>query len=142
MTTERTAARRALMVLAFVFLAFLGDRCISAGLRGLASRSQARLSRLYSGGLEAQILVAGDSRGVSAIYPEATAARTGKSVFSIAHNGLGMQTIEALLLDYLDRNKTPEVFVLEITCIRSGNFAIRNLRMHFGDSDRLRGLVP
>ena len=41
--------------------------------------------------------------------------KLGKSVFNLGYNGMSMAVAEALFLDYLERNRTPETLLLEVT---------------------------
>lgn len=99
---------------AFLLLLLLGDRTAGYFLQKQTDGSQFRYSRLYRGDAGANILLLGNSRGLSFFQPHIEQI-TGKTTFNLSYNGLPMDVAKCLVLDYLDRHNAPEVLLLDIT---------------------------
>ena len=132
--------RRALAVAAFVALVIAGDQLVGRGLLAAVESSQFRFSRLYRGGIDAEILVVGNSRAVAALPPPLIAEATGRRVFSIAYNGLDPESSLALVADYLDRNRRPALIVVEASFVIQPVGLIPDLKLYAGESARLAAL--
>lgn len=140
-TSSSSWLRRALAVLGFVALVVLGDQLLGRGLAGLVESSQFRFSRLYRGDVDADILVVGNSRAVAALPPPMVAEATGRRVFSIAYNGLSAEVSRALVADFLERNRTPELIVIEASFVAQPLELITDLKLWAGESPRLAALL-
>lgn len=96
----------------FLLILVLGDRAGAVLCSKLFESSQFRFSRLYSGQADADILLVGNSRGLTFHQPEIEAL-TGESTFNLSYNALPADLAEVLLADYLDRHQAPRLLILE-----------------------------
>jgi hypothetical protein len=136
-----TDVRRALIWFAALIAAIVaGDRVLSWMLNRLLLRSQFRYSRLYSGGINADVLLIGDSRGVHSLYAPAIEEMTGLRTFNLSYNSMSTRIVEAVLLDYLDRNRTPRLVIIEVTCTTTAGALTSELRTYAATSPRLSRL--
>ncbi|PYQ30393.1 MAG: hypothetical protein DMF56_06155 [Acidobacteria bacterium] len=134
-------ARKALLWLAtLLFVVMAGDRLLSWMLARVLVRSQFRYSQLYRGGTNADILIMGDSRGVNSFYAPAIEELTGKKAFNLSYNSMSPVVAEALLLDYLDRNRPPKMVIFEPTCVMVDGAVLTELRPFATLSPRLMAL--
>lgn len=127
----------------FVFVAgiFLVDLALARILEPLLMSSRFRYSMLYSGRVEADVAVFGNSRAVHTFFaPEIGAGSCGRTA-NFAFNGLSMRVIEALILDYLERNPKPKVVILEISSLYSTQEGSRQLTPYMLRGSRLRELL-
>lgn len=99
---------------AFAALLFIGDRAGGFALQKLTDGSQFRWSRLYRGDAAADILLLGNSRGMTFIEPEIEKA-TGKRAFNLSYNGLPMDMAAVLATDFLEKYPPPSHLVIDIT---------------------------
>src|SRR3989442_8244710 len=133
-----TVAKRLALLLVVVLA---GDRALAWMLARAVSRAGTRFARAYRGGVDADVLVAGDSRGVNGLYGPAIRDATGLSAFNLAYNGLSTHLCEALVLDYLERNRAPRLLLVEASNVRSPDEMLESLRLHWRDSARLDALA-
>jgi hypothetical protein len=134
-------ARRAAvwwLVLAAVIVA--GDHLLALALDQILIRSQFRYSRLYRGGNDADIVIIGDSRGVNSFYAPALEQMTGLRALNLSYNSLSPHVAEAVLLDYLERNRTPRMVVIEATSAITSGAVASQLRTYAGLSPRMAAL--
>jgi hypothetical protein len=136
-----TDARRALIwFAAFIAVVIGGDRLLSWTLSRILVRSQFRYSRLYRGGIDADVLILGDSRGVHSFYAPAIEELTGLRAFNASYNSMSMRIAEAVLLDYLDRNRQPRIAIIEVTGVAFEGELTSELRTYANFSPRLSAL--
>ncbi len=136
-----TDVRRALIwFVVLIAVVFAGDRLFSFALNQLLVRSEFRYSRLYRGGVDADVLILGDSRGVHSFYAPAIEEITGLRTFNLSYNSMSMRIAEAVLLDYLDRNRQPRLVIIEITSVAFEGALTSELRTYAGFSPRLTAL--
>ncbi len=109
-----TGMRKGLWILAFIVLTFVGDRFGGFLLSKLVEKSQFRYSRLYTGKAKADILLAGNSRGLMFYQPHIEEI-TGKSTFNVSYNGMPIELGRALIEDYFDKYPAPELLLLDVT---------------------------
>jgi hypothetical protein len=134
-------ARHALMwFIALIAVIIGGDRLLSWTLSRVLLRSQFRYSRLYRGGNDADILILGDSRGVHSFYVPAIEELTGLRAFNASYNSMSMRIAEAVLLDYLDRNRAPKMAIIEVTSVAFEGELTSELRTYAEFSPRLSAL--
>ncbi|MCW5923467.1 MAG: hypothetical protein KIS77_14070 [Saprospiraceae bacterium] len=115
--------KHTLWFLSFFFLLFAGDRAGGHFLQRMSDASQFRYARLYRGEAAADVLLVGNSRGLTFYQPyieEVTGLRT----FNLSYNGLPMDVAKVLVLDYLDRHPPPRKMVLDITLCDRANPAL------------------
>jgi hypothetical protein len=136
-----TDVRRALIWFAVLIAVVLaGDRLLSWTLDHALVRSQFRYSRLYRGGNDAEVIILGDSRGVHSFYAPAIEELTGSKAFNLSYNSMSMRIAEAVLLDYLDRNRQPRLVIIEITSVAFEGALTSELRTYADFSPRLAAL--
>lgn len=136
----RDAKRSLLWISVFLIVVLIGDHVLAWGLHKFLVQSQFRYSRLYRGGNDADILIFGDSRGVHSFYAPAIEELTGRKVLNLSYNSLSPEVTEALLLDYLDRNRPPKMVILEVTSSIVTGEVLTELRPYAGLSPRLMKL--
>ncbi len=122
---------------AFILLDFL----IGVMMSLFIGMSGFRFARLYSGTqINADVVVVGNSRAVNSFYVPAISKLTRKHWYNLGYNGMGPRMIEAVLLDYLDLNKKPDLVVIEVSNLWQDINPIRDLRLFAQYSPRLRDL--
>ena len=135
------AFKRASWVIIFLAIFLVGDRVIASFLDTVVLSSKLRFSLLYSGGQEYEILVLGNSRGVNTFYAPAIQEATGKPTLNLSYNGMSADVAEALFLDYLDRNRKPQLVIIEITNLTHRSELLNDLKLYAHHSERLMGLL-
>jgi hypothetical protein len=126
---------------AIALLFFAGDRLIAAGLDNLVERSDFRLSKIYRGGLDSDVVVIGNSRAVHAIVAPEMSEQLCRSVFNAAYNGMSMEVTDAVIQDYLDRNKPPQVALIEVSNATTDNNIAKEMRLFARSGRHLAELV-
>jgi hypothetical protein len=132
--------RAVIWILALVTVVIGGDHLLAFGLEKILVRSQFRFSRLYRGGNNADILILGDSRGVHSFYAPAIEELTGRQAFNLSYSGMSVRIVEAILLDYLERNRAPRMVIIEVTCVHAPGTLTSELRTYASLSPRLGAL--
>src|SRR4030081_1592406 len=89
-------------ILLMLAVIFLGDRFWSQLLQIVVGKSQFRYSRLYNGKAAADILIAGNSRGLN-FYQPYMEELTHKKTFNISYNGLPGNLAMLLCMDYVEK---------------------------------------
>lgn len=126
---------------AFFTLLFAGDRLGGHLLKRQVAQSQFRYSRLYGGQAAADILLVGNSRGLT-FYQPYIEEKTGHSTFNFSYNGLPMDAAKVLVQDYLDRYPTPQLLVVDITsCDRTNDALLAGFSAYADQSFRLDTLI-
>jgi hypothetical protein len=128
-------------VAGFLALLFVADRLGTAVLSHLVLASNARVSALYDGRVQADVVLIGNSRGVHMASSSEWAKALCRPVFNLSLNGLDVTTQDVLVRDFLERNPAPKVMVLEISNLFSDTFVAPEYRPFIAVSDRLSGLV-
>jgi hypothetical protein len=136
----REIRKTLLWTLVLLLVVLGGDRLFSAVLGEVLRRSHFRFSEIHRGGIDADILVLGDSRGVTSINIPATEKITGRRTFSLCYNGMATKIGEALLADYLDHNRPPRLMIVEVTSLVEPMKLSSELRSYSGMSARLAKL--
>jgi hypothetical protein len=125
-----------------LLLAFLViDRAASAVLDRVIRQSEFRFSKIYRGGLDAEILVLGNSRAVNAFHAPTMEKELGVGVFNLGYNGMSMQLCESVFRDYLNHNDAPKVLLIEVTNLGDGNDHLKEQKMYRGLSRPLAALL-
>jgi hypothetical protein len=132
--------RAVIWILALVAVVIGGDHLLAWGLQKILVRSQFRYSRLYRGGNSADVLILGDSRGVHSFYAPAIEELTGLRALNLSYNSMSPRIAEAILLDYLDRNRAPRMVIIEVTCVHVPGSLTSELRTYASLSPRLGAL--
>ena len=134
--------KRFVIYLLGIVAAFLAiDRSIAFGLARLTETSNLRFSKLYTGGLSAELLVLGNSRAVNAFYAPYMEDALDVDVFNLAYNGMSVEVAEALMMDYLTYNAKPKLIVFEVTNLHVNNDLLLELKLYQSFSDGLTQLI-
>lgn len=136
----REAKRIAVWLALLTIVVIAGDRIGAFVCSRVLRASQFRFSRVYRGGSNADVLVIGDSRGVHSFYAPTIEKLTGRPALNLSFNSMSMPIAEALLSDYLDRNKPPRTVIIETTCVVVDRGLVSELRTYAGLSKRLEAL--
>ena len=125
----------------FILFLLAGDRLAGHLLQSEIEQSQFRYSRLYRGDAAADILLLGNSRGLT-FYQPYLEQITGKSTFNLSYNGLPMDAANTLVQDYLDRYPAPKTLLIDITiCDRENDALLAGLLPYTAQSSRLNALM-
>jgi len=130
----------------FIVLLLAGDRLAGGLMRIQASQSQFRYSRLYGRLGEADILLLGNSRGLT-FYQPYIEEITGLTTCNLSYNGLPMDAAKCLLLDYhdlkhFDGTKKPETWLIDITmCDRENDELLAGFLMYTHRSSHFDTLI-
>lgn len=117
------------------------DRLAGMGFARLIEASNLRFSRAYAGAESADLLIVGNSRAVNAFYAPYIEKEHGIDVFNLAYNGMSVEIVEALLMDYLERNEKPRMVLFEVTNLHVKNDLLLDLKLYQSFSDRLSQLI-
>jgi hypothetical protein len=133
--------KQLIWIFALIALIFSGDRLIGSFLKHIVDESQFRYSRLYNSTEDADILLLGNSRGLTFFQPEIERI-TGHSTFNFSYNGMPMDLGKVLVQDYLDRHKQPKVLIVDVTmCDRPRPELVRHFKTYMPYSERLETLI-
>lgn len=99
----------------FLLVLFIGDRAGGFVLKKIESGSKFRFTKLYNGAAACDILIAGNSRGLS-FYQPFIEEKTNQKVFSLAYNGMSSSLLKVFIQDYFERYAPPKKLILEVTC--------------------------
>lgn len=108
-------AKPLLTVAGLILLVFAADRLASVALDALMLRSDYRLSRLYAGKIDADVVAFGSSRAIHMLDPAKLSARAGVKVYDLGLNRIDMGTEEIFIRDYLAHNPKPKLVLLEVS---------------------------
>ncbi len=126
---------------ALIILVLAGDRLGGYLLQQQVDGSQFRYSRMYRGDAKADILLVGNSRGLTFFQPYIEQV-TGKSTFNLSYNGMPMDAAKVLVQDYLDQYPQPQCMVVDITtCDRVNDALINGFLAYTDQSMRLDTLI-
>jgi hypothetical protein len=118
-----------------------GDRALAYVLKSKLESSKFRYSRLYTKQAQADILLVGNSRGLT-LYQPAIEAATGASSFNLSYNGAPAYLLEALTLDYLDLYPAPKTAVIDITLAdRPNNSLVAGFAAYLPYSQRIAKIL-
>jgi hypothetical protein len=106
--------KNTLWLLSGFLLFFAGDRLAGLWLKNETAHSQFRYSRLYNGSAGAEILLVGNSRGLTFYQPYIEQV-SGRSTFNLSYNGMPVDLANVLVQDYLDRYPAPKTMLVDIT---------------------------
>jgi hypothetical protein len=118
-----------------------GDRAFGYLLKRKLESSQFRYSRMYTGRSAADILLVGNSRGLT-LYQPAIEKITGASSFNLSYNGAPAYLLQVLTSDYLDLYPAPKQAIIEITLAdRANNALVTSFGAYLPYSERMRKLM-
>ena len=101
----------------FLAVLFVGDRVGGGMLMWLVGKSGQRFPMVYSGKLEADVAILGNSRGIHMFHPPAIEREVGGKVANLSFNDLPPAIMPILWGDYLQHHAPPRLLVLEVSCI-------------------------
>lgn len=119
---------------------YLGDVVFGWMVDGIMQRSEFRFARLYTGRLQGDVIVLGNSRAVNGFCAPRLTELTSVRWVNLGYNGMAPPLVEAIMLDYIDRYPAPRAVVLEVSNIMQGNDSIRESRLFADKSKRLAEL--
>ena len=138
--------RPVVWALAFVAVVLVGDRVGAAVLEAAVMRTGNRYAALYRGGLDKDVVVIGNSRGINSFHQPSLQEELDRPVFNLSFNGMPTELQEVILYDYFDRNERPELVVIEVTGSMADDDKLADFFMFADHSDRLAdflyGTVP
>jgi hypothetical protein len=127
--------------LILLLVIFAGDRLAGGFLQRSVQQSQFRYSRLYAGQAGADIVLAGNSRGLT-FYQPYIEQITGTTTFNMSYNGMPADLAQVLIQDYLDRYRAPKKLVLDITLAdRPNTELVTGFLPYMAQSERLDQLI-
>jgi hypothetical protein len=106
--------KNSLYILAVLLLTFLIDRGLGIYLNNITKKSMFRYSRMYSSNAKADIVLLGNSRGLT-FYEPWIEKNTGLKVVNLSYNGMPADLGVSLLRDYVELNGTPKMVLVEGT---------------------------
>ncbi len=133
--------KQLIWIFALVAIIFSGDRLIGSFMKKIVDESQFRYSRLYNSTEDADILLLGNSRGLTFFQPEIERI-TSRSTFNFSYNGMPMDLGKVLVQDYLDHHKQPKILIVDVTmCDRPRPELVRHFKTYMPYSERLDTLI-
>lgn len=131
-----------LVLLGLVVASLLvADRVGALVLHEAVTRSNSRLSMVYAGRAGADVLILGNSVADGMVNAPDLAARTGRSVFTLAIHGLDAETQLAFVRAHLRTNPAPRHAILEARTAIDIPVAARDHAMFFRHSPELLDLA-
>lgn len=133
--------KNVLWYVVFLVVLLAGDRLAGYWLQQQVAASQFRYSRMYEGKAAADILLLGNSRGLT-FYQPYIEEKTGLKTFNMSYNGLPMDVAKVLVQDYLDLYPAPKYMLIDITaCDRSNDALMAGFLSYSSQSYRLDTLI-
>ena len=134
--------KRGITLLLAVVVFFVGDRIGGRILDNLLYRSPQRFSMLYSGRLDADTVVIGNSRGVMMLDRPFAEEQSSSTITNISHNAMPPQIARAIFADYLQHNPKPKRLVIEVSNVTTptAEGTMLDYKPFWGRSERLRKL--
>lgn len=114
-TSTSTQKQSWLWIPIFLLVVVAGDRAGGFILKQIESKSKFRFTKLYHEDAACDILIAGNSRGLS-FYQPFIEEKSQQKVFSLAYNGMSSSLGLVFIKDYYDLYAPPKKLILEITC--------------------------
>lgn len=131
---------------AFLILVFVGDRLGGYWAAQHVAKSQFRYSKLYHDTEQADILLLGNSRGLT-FYQPYLEEITGKKTCNLSYNGLPMDAAKCLCLDFLAAQKAispdnrPHLIIDITMCDRENDALLAAFLPYSMQSPRLDALI-
>ena len=127
------------LLLPLIFLA--GDRLAGYFLRQTIENAQFRYARLYRREGAPEILLLGNSRGLT-FYQPYISEKTGQNNLNLSYNGLPMDVGNALAQDAIDRYPGAKTLLIDITmCDRENDDLLSGFLSYSRNSPRLQALL-
>ncbi|PHR94178.1 MAG: hypothetical protein COA69_00855 [Robiginitomaculum sp.] len=114
-------------ILFITLCVFVMDR--TAGVIGnmIVNKSNFRYAKLYTGRLDMDVAIFGNSRGVHSFYAPELSENLCRNVVNLSYNGLGIKVLEVIIRDVLEKTDGLDVAIIEVTSVLSGNNSERQL---------------
>lgn len=112
----------------FLIVLFAGDRLLALGLYEAIRLSSLPYAKLYSDRGKADVLVLGNSRAFRHFDENRLSKALGLKVSNLALLGGSMETMNAVLDDYIARYGAPGAVIIEPSCLNADNAQVRNMR--------------
>ncbi len=125
----------------FIALLFFGDRLGAWCLQKLVARSQDRYVAMYEGRAKADILVLGNSRADNHFPPQMMNRALGVTTVNLGLGGVSAKLSEALMEDFIERNGTPKLIVVEATVLEVDPATIGDMMIFTSYSRRIAALL-
>lgn len=139
---SRLRARPLLVFAILVIGWFAFDRGLSFAMQRVLLGSDYRISRIYSGTIDADVVFVGNSRAAHLFDTQQLSVLTCSKVFNLGIDGIDALTQAALVEDYLDKNRRPSLIVFELSNARADEASVVEEFAPFVPfSDRLRRLI-
>ncbi len=133
--------KRVIWIFGLIALFLIGDRLGGYILESIVLKSKFRYSRLYRGEAKADILLVGNSRGLS-FYQPYMEEMTGKSTFNVSYSAMPMTLAEVFVKDYFEKYGKPEQMMVDVTiCDRENPQLIAGFNAYSSFSERVDSLV-
>ena len=126
-----------LTVASVIVSLFVADRVATAALDRLTLHSDYRLSQLYAGKIDADVVVFGSSRAIHMLDPGKLSAATGVKVYDIGLNRIDAATEQVFVEDYLSHNPKPKLVILEVSNLNWADSAAAEYAMYSRHSPAL-----
>ncbi len=132
--------------IALIVLLFVGDRVLGLCLHKQALESQFRYAQLYRREAAADIVLLGNSRGLT-FYQPYIEEITGLKTCNLSYNGLPMDAAKCLALDYMDLKNVewqgePQLMLIDITiCDRENDELLAGFLTYSDRSGNLDTLI-
>lgn len=111
-------------------------------MRQVLLASDYRISRVYAGTVDADVVIIGNSRAAHLADVQALSEQTCSKVFNLGVKGVDARTQSSMVADYLDRNRLPGLMIVELSNIRIDEASVASeFSPYFSLSDRLRRQV-
>lgn len=142
MTLKRNTTRSfwlSWLLLPLLFVA--GDRIAGYFLRNTIEGARFRYARLYGSEGAPELLLLGNSRGLTFFQPYIS-EKTGQKNLNLSYNGLPMDVGNALAQDALDRYPDTKILLIDITmCDRENDELLSGFLSYSRNSPRLQALL-
>ena len=133
--------KNTLVIILISALIVLGDRVATMAISKLLHSSEFRFSKLYTGRVLTDVAIFGNSRALHSLYAPELNQDGCYFSYQLSYNGLSLLSVEQLIYDYLDKNPSPKVIILEVSVFYSEQVADKQLSIYKADSPRIEGYL-
>lgn len=133
--------KKAFWIFGIIALFLIGDRIGGYILESIVLKSKFRYSRLYRGEAKADILLVGNSRGLS-FYQPYMEEMTEKTTFNVSYSAMPMTLAEVFVQDYFEKYGKPTQMLIDVTiCDRENPQLIAGFNAYSAFSERVDSIV-
>lgn len=108
---QRPNARLLLFFLLLILQILFADWVIDSGLRKISTGTFGSMNAIYSGRVNAEVVISGSSRAMAHYDSRVIESVTGLKTFNIGRNGSQTDMQVAVLKMYLERNTAPKIII-------------------------------